>query len=190
MIEHFQLKLGYSHTLCQKYVLAFLLKIQSTIIKPARFGNQRSKEQTARMSLWRELNISAIYTMEASFCGSNRGIQNGYHFTTNSLKEIGRDLCRSLIAYCDIPLYAPVNEHKEKATCISSIKDVEFFKNIKEGAEKELISKTDTFIEDESMSGSDDSPSDGNLNEKFIKLVIPVSKNGKGYFVNSFERKK
>lgn len=117
--------------------------------------------------------------MEASFCGGNKGTQKGYHFTTASLKEIGRDLCRSLIAYCDIPLIAPINEHKDKTPAKSTAKVADFFKNIKEDAEKELISKADTFNEDESNSGSDDSPSDGNLNEKLIKFVIPVSKNGK-----------
>ncbi len=119
--------------------------------------------------------------MEASFCGCNRGPQNGLHFTTSALKEIGRDLCRCLIAYCDIPLYAPVNEQKIDKTPNKVAIKHDFFKNLKEEAEKELIAKTDTFKEEEeSSSGSDDSPSDGNLNEKLIKFVIPVSKNGKG----------
>jgi hypothetical protein len=33
----------------------------------------KSKEATARISMWKELKIPAIYTMEASFCGADRG---------------------------------------------------------------------------------------------------------------------
>ena len=154
------------------------------IIISARFGNQRSKENTARMALWRELNVPATYTMEASFCGCDKGPQKGFHFNTYSLKEIGRDLCRSLIAYCDIPLYAPVSDSKNDKTPLKHIKN-EFYKSLKEDAEKELNAKSEQFKEQEekSSSGSDDCPSDGNLNEKLIKFVIPVSKNGKGKFV-------
>jgi len=33
----------------------------------------KSKEATARISIWKELKIPAIYTMEASFCGADQG---------------------------------------------------------------------------------------------------------------------
>lgn len=35
----------------------------------SRFKVQRNKEQTARITLWRELRLPNIFTMEASFCG-------------------------------------------------------------------------------------------------------------------------
>jgi len=34
-----------------------------------RFNMHKSKESTARITMWRELKIPAVYTMEASFCG-------------------------------------------------------------------------------------------------------------------------
>jgi hypothetical protein len=64
----------------------------------SRFKVQRNKEHTARISLWRELRISNIYTMEASFCGpkpilSDQDTLLNYHFTVDDLKEIGKNLC-------------------------------------------------------------------------------------------------
>jgi hypothetical protein len=35
----------------------------------SKFSIHRSKEATARIAMWRELKIPAVYTMEASFCG-------------------------------------------------------------------------------------------------------------------------
>lgn len=72
--------------------------------KKSRFGNQKSKETTARISLYKELGLSNIFTMEASFCGNQEGPYAGLHFTIDSLKTIGRDCCRSLLSYCEIPV--------------------------------------------------------------------------------------
>lgn len=33
----------------------------------------KSKEATARIAIWKEVKVPAIYTMEASFCGADRG---------------------------------------------------------------------------------------------------------------------
>ena len=34
----------------------------------------KSKESTARVAMYRELNITNIFTMEASFCGADKGV--------------------------------------------------------------------------------------------------------------------
>jgi hypothetical protein len=39
----------------------------------SRFSVHKSKEETARVTLWRELMIPCVYTMEASFCGADKG---------------------------------------------------------------------------------------------------------------------
>jgi len=41
------------------------------------FKVQKSKACTARVTLWRELGLKTSYTLEASFCGSDRDITNG-----------------------------------------------------------------------------------------------------------------
>ena len=51
------------------------------------------------MTLWREVRIPNIFTLEASFCGCEC---DGNHLTCGQLMKIGRDLCRSLISGFDI----------------------------------------------------------------------------------------
>jgi cytosolic carboxypeptidase protein 2/3 len=69
----------------------------------SRFGVQKSKEATARVALFRELkNVPAVYTMESSFAGLDMGKAAGTHFTVEMLGTLGRDLCRTLLAYSNI----------------------------------------------------------------------------------------
>jgi len=70
----------------------------------SRFGNQKSKESTARMALFNELKCPAIYTIESSFCGNDVGPFKNYHFSTNNLMQTGRDFCRTLILYLPIQI--------------------------------------------------------------------------------------
>ena len=74
------------------------------IYNHSRFGNQKSKESTARMALFNELKCPAIYTIESSFCGNDMGPFKNYHFSTNNLMQTGRDFCRTLILYLPIPI--------------------------------------------------------------------------------------
>ena len=79
-----------------------------------RFSMHKSKESTARITMWKELKIPAVYTMEASFCGPQIGKFAGMHFTTNDLMDIGRALCLSLIIYCDIDVPKTLKEMKNQ----------------------------------------------------------------------------
>jgi len=73
----------------------------------SRFNVHKSKEQTARVSLFKELkNVACIYTMESSFAGMDFGEDKGNHLTTTMLESLGRDLCRTLLIYNHI--YVPV----------------------------------------------------------------------------------
>lgn len=81
----------------------------------SRFSVNRSKEQTSRIAVWRDLGSkhSNIYTMEASFCGPkpvkfepHRGKQKAptaqelnYHFNTQDYLEVGQNLLKTLIMY-------------------------------------------------------------------------------------------
>lgn len=63
-----------------------------------KFGGDKFKESTARVCLYNEFRVPAVYTVEASFSGNNQGIC----FTPQILKSIGRDICRALIPYCGL----------------------------------------------------------------------------------------
>lgn len=83
----------------------------------SRFSVHRSKESTARVSMWKELKIPAVYTMEASFCGPQTGQNAGLHFTTEHFMEAGKKLCIALLIYCDIDVPKSLKElqnHKRK----------------------------------------------------------------------------
>ena len=75
--------------------------------KDCRFGNQKSKESTARMALFNELKCKAIYTMEYSFCGNDQGPFKNYHFSTKMLMQTGKDFCRALMI--QLPIMVPKN---------------------------------------------------------------------------------
>lgn len=78
----------------------------------SRFGNQKSKESTARISVYKELKTCPnIFTMESTFSGmdmvscilnSYQGPNKGLHITTDDLESLGRDLCRTILVYSDL----------------------------------------------------------------------------------------
>ena len=77
----------------------------------SRFGNQKSKESTARMALFNELRQHpAIYTVESSFCGNDVGKFAKYHFSTENLMQTGVDFCRSILIYAALQVPMPVLE--------------------------------------------------------------------------------
>lgn len=61
-------------------------------------GESREKEATARVTMWRFLNIPAVYTLESSLCGG-LATQNSPHFTPEDLALQGKSLCLALLIY-------------------------------------------------------------------------------------------
>lgn len=69
----------------------------------SRFGVQKSKESTARVALYKDLKTCPnIFTMESTFSGMDTGPNKGMHLSTDDLESLGRDLCRTVLVYCDI----------------------------------------------------------------------------------------
>lgn len=63
---------------------------QAFSFKDCNFAIQKMREGTARISLYRSLNIPNIFTLESSFCGPSF---EDSHFNQAHLKEIGSSLC-------------------------------------------------------------------------------------------------
>jgi len=59
----------------------------------------RSKEATARVTLFRELKIPCVFTLEASFCGANKGTLENKHFMPEHYMLSGRKLLEALIVF-------------------------------------------------------------------------------------------
>ena len=56
----------------------------------------KSKESTARITMFHELKIPFVFTLEASFAGANRGSLSGMHFSTGDFENIGKGVLRTL----------------------------------------------------------------------------------------------
>jgi hypothetical protein len=80
----------------------------------SRFSMSKFKDSTARIAMFRELGIVNIFTMEASFCGADRGKFKDQHFTTDYLMLAGRRLLESLIVYCKIDVHQSIKQIKSK----------------------------------------------------------------------------
>ena len=71
----------------------------------------RLKDGTARIAMFKELNIPNIFTMEASFCGADKGEYKDQHFTTEYLMKAGSRLCEALIVYSKIEVNQGPNKY-------------------------------------------------------------------------------
>ncbi|KAJ3034568.1 Cytosolic carboxypeptidase 2 [Rhizophlyctis rosea] len=70
--------------------------------KRCQFKIQRAKEGTARIQVWRQLNLINSFTMEASFCGSDQGPDGGFHYGIEDLEDMGRKFGETLFAYFSV----------------------------------------------------------------------------------------
>jgi hypothetical protein len=66
------------------------------------FGVQKSKASTARIALWKILNIPTVYTIEASFYGASIGSLNGQHFSIKDFQTMGSKLCECFISFFNL----------------------------------------------------------------------------------------
>lgn len=80
----------------------------------SRFSMSKYKDGTGRIAMFREVNIANIFTLEASFCGADKGVYKDQHFTTEYLMLAGRKLLESLIVYCRINVTESIKNIKSK----------------------------------------------------------------------------
>ena len=82
------------------------------------FAIQKSKESTARVVGWKELQIVNCYTLECSFCGSDFGKFQYLHFNTDMLQSIGPKFCETIMEFhlLDPQRLKTIQEELEKIT--------------------------------------------------------------------------
>ena len=66
-----------------------------------RFVMQKSKEKTFRITLFKLLNVSNVYTLEASFCGGSIGKYKDIQYTSNMLYDFAAHFCNTLFIMDD-----------------------------------------------------------------------------------------
>ena len=81
-----------------------LSKFNNTFkFESCRFGVQKSKEGSARVSMYKELKtVPNVFTMESTFSGVDFGDLKGQHMTSEHFENMGRDLCRAILIYENI----------------------------------------------------------------------------------------
>lgn len=93
-------------------VIPYLLSKRNKLVsyKDSRFRMEKNKESTARISIYRHLNIVNSLTLEASFYGPSSleafsKPREDLHMLPDDLKSIGRDLCHTLLVYLSSSFY-------------------------------------------------------------------------------------
>lgn len=146
--------------------------------KYSKFSMTKSKETTARISLYRELKIPCIYTMEASFCGADMGELTDMHFNAEHFKKIGGKLLDAIIAYCKIDPYEVIpgytrdpeaQEEQEEERPSPPLNFDSIFTEFKE-KQDELVQECD----DGSSAGSDSEPSEDNMSDGEMAKILPI----------------
>jgi hypothetical protein len=66
-------------------------------MKECRFNIAKSKESSARVTLWRQFNIERSYTMESTYCGFDMGPYAGKQIGITEHNEMGRRLAEALL---------------------------------------------------------------------------------------------
>lgn len=80
----------------------FHISSQKIVCSLISFKLEKSKNSTARISMWRQLNIRHIYTVETSIFGfDSKFIEKSVEFTIKELELIGSKLCEAIILIFD-----------------------------------------------------------------------------------------
>ena len=156
----------------------------------SRFSVHKSKEATQRVTLWRELKIPNVFTMEASFCGADKGETKDMHFAPKHLMLAGQKLMEGLIVYAKInvgplkPQHMPKNskpqpaaaaqEESKEAKQYAAIRMQDVEKELT--TNKQLIEMTKGDEDGDGESGSDSEPSEDNLSEEEMAKVVPIKR--------------
>ena len=136
----------------------------------SRFSMSRTKDGTARVAMFKELNIPNIFTMEASFCGADKGKYKDQHFTTDYLMMAGQRLLESLIVYSKIEIKQSIKEIKTGEPDYKALNALQLEKELTDN--KKLINMT--MGEEGNSSGSDSEPSADNMEEDEMAKVLPI----------------
>ncbi|XP_023951838.2 cytosolic carboxypeptidase 1 isoform X2 [Bicyclus anynana] len=114
------------------------------------FRVERERESTARVTVWRHLGVTRSYTMEASFCGFDRGPFKGFHLNTQHLQSVGSDFCEALNGLgdnangVDIQLTKDLNGNIVEVHLTGAVENSEITVDSEAGSGSDSVLKTDS----------------------------------------------
>jgi len=178
----------------------------------SKFKMPKYKRGTGRINLFNELNVENVVTLETSYFGCNSGGYENKYFTSETLQEIGRDICYGILLFhyhSNILLGIGNNlvdypELKEKVVNDEKIINNQFSEYINklqsknepindEKIEDENVKNNDNDIDTEGLNDESDSesePSKDNLEESEILKLMPKIKKLKKVFKKNFKKRK
>lgn len=130
--------------------------------------------------------------MESSFAGVDQSKDKGKHMTTAMLETLGRDLCRTLLIYCQIyvppELKSMFKAKKVVKKKSNFLEDQEKSAAETDGADSEVEDVTSLIMQElsgnknlikmgqgNSSAGSDSAPSEDNMNPTELLKNLPVA---------------
>ncbi|EAS05471.2 zinc carboxypeptidase family protein (macronuclear) [Tetrahymena thermophila SB210] len=131
-----------------------------------RFNVQKSKEKTARITLWKEQRVMNVFTVEASFYGKQKN-QTKTHYSIQDYLDIGKSLVVNLYNY----LWEDESEDNKNSKKINNqLNKNSILKEIKDNEQKiiNMESKSDS-------DGSDSDPSEDELSDEQMIKLLPKS---------------
>ncbi|KAL4471141.1 hypothetical protein ABPG72_019083 [Tetrahymena utriculariae] len=131
-----------------------------------RFNVQKSKEKTARITLWKEQRVMNVFTVEASFYGKQKN-QIKSHYSIQDYLDIGKNLVVNLYNY----LWEEETEDNKNNSKINN-------QLIKNNILKEIKDNEQKIINMEPKSdsdGSDSDPSEDELSDEQMIKLLPKS---------------
>lgn len=114
---------------------------------------ERAKESTARVVVWRQINVVRSYTMESSYCGCDQGRYKDQHINTHMLEEMGHKFCE-----CLIPLAKTCSGFNQQLPDIGPSCDLSVLEGLDDTPSESYLKSHISRVNDEAdlMSESDD----------------------------------
>ena len=174
----------------------------------SKFKMPKYKRGTGRIDLYKELNVENVVTLETSYFGCNSGGYENNYFTSDTLQEIGRDICYGILLFhyhsnmilgidnnfVDYPQLKEKVENDEK---IINNQFLEYINKVNSKDEPVLIEnkeeEKDKNNEAEGLENESDSesePSRDNLDENEILKLMPQMKKLKKIFKKNLKKRK
>ena len=88
-----------NYTMGKYFPFSCAKKSQVIQFEKSKFRMPKYKRGTGRINLFNELNVENVFTLETSYFGCNSGRYQNKYFTSETLQEIGRDICYGILLY-------------------------------------------------------------------------------------------
>ena len=174
----------------------------------SKFKMPKYKKGTGRINLFKELNVENVLTLETSYFGCVEGNYQNKYFTSDTLQEIGRDICYGILLYHyhsntilgienNLIEYPKLKEQVETDEKIINNQFVEYInkETNKEEPLIEIIEEEEKVKDDDSFglnndSDSESEPSKDNLEESEVLKLMPHMKKMKKIFKKNIKKRK